>query len=112
MEWLPIPVLHYRMPVFGYRVGDFAYITDANHIPDRSIAQLQGLKVLVLNALRMKKHLSHFTLDEAIEIVELLKPEKAYFTHLSHLMGTHADVSKLLPQGIEIAYDGLTIDIQ
>ena len=111
MEWLPIPVLHYRMPVFGYRIGDFAYITDANHIPERSMEQLPGLKVLVLNALRKKKHLSHFTLEEAIEIVQILKPERAYFTHLSHLMGTHAEVSKLLPPGIEIAYDGLTIEI-
>ncbi len=111
MEWLPIPVSHYRMPVLGFREGGFAYITDANHIPDRSLEQLKGLKVLVLNALRMKKHLSHFTLEEAIEIVNLLQPEKAYFTHLSHLMGRHEDVSKLLPPGIEIAYDGLSVEI-
>lgn len=111
MEWLPIPVLHYRMPVLGFRIEDFAYITDANFIPEESIEKLQGLKVLVLNALRIKKHLSHFNLEEAIEIVNLLKPEKAYFTHLSHLMGSHSEVSKMVPAGIEIAYDGLSIEI-
>lgn len=111
MEWLPIPVLHYRMPVLGFRIEDFAYITDANFIPEKSIEKLQGLKVLVLNALRIKKHLSHFNLEEAIEIVNLLKPEKAYFTHLSHLMGSHSEVSKMIPAGIELAYDGLTIEI-
>lgn len=110
MEWLPIPVLHYKMPVLGFRIGDMAYITDANFISEEALDQLKGLKVLVLNALRIKKHLSHFNLEEAIAMVERLQPERAYFTHLSHYMGTHEDASKLLPPGIEIAYDGLQVE--
>lgn len=111
MNFQPIPVLHYKMPVLGFRVGDLAYVTDANFIPEKSMARLQGLKVLVLNALRRKKHLSHFTLEEALEIVEQLQPERAYFTHISHLMGSHADTSKDLPPHVSIAYDGLQVEV-
>ena len=106
----PLPVLHYKMPVLGFRVGDMAYVTDANFIPPKSMERLRGLKVLVLNALRKQSHLSHFNLKEALALVEELKPERAYFTHLSHLMGSHADTSALLPPHVEIAYDGLSVE--
>jgi phosphoribosyl 1,2-cyclic phosphate phosphodiesterase len=96
--------------VLGFRVGDMAYITDANFISDESLAKLKGLKVLVLNALRRTSHLSHFTLDEAIAIANQLKPEAAYFTHLSHLMGLHADVAAELPAGMHLAYDNLAVE--
>ena len=107
---LPLEVMHHRLPVLGFRIKDFAYITDANFIPQTSVNHLQGLKVLVLNALRIQQHISHFNLAEAVEIVAALKPEKAYFTHLSHLMGTHKEASALLPPNIEIAYDGLSVE--
>lgn len=109
MEFTPIPVLHYKMPVLGFRVGDMAYVTDANLIPQKSIDRLQGLDILVLNALRKRKHLSHFNLEEALEMVERLQPKRAYFTHLSHLMGTHAETAKDLPDNVHIAYDGLSV---
>jgi len=111
MTFQPVPVLHYKMPVLGFRIGDLAYITDANYIPPKSMARLRGLKVLVLNALRRKKHLSHFTLDEALEIVAELQPERAYFTHISHLMGSHADTARDLPEHVEIAFDGLQVHL-
>lgn len=111
VEFIPIPVLHYKLPVLGFRVGDVAYITDANFIPEASMARLRGLKVLVLNALRKKQHLSHFTLDEAIDLVNVLKPERAYFTHISHLMGPHAEVAPEIPAGMELAVDGLVVEV-
>ena len=111
LEWIPVPVLHHRMPVLGFRIGDFAYVTDANFISPESMAKLHGLKVLVLNALRRKSHLSHFTLDEAIEVSQQLRPETTYLTHLSHLMGLHSEVEAELPPGIHIAYDRLQIEV-
>jgi phosphoribosyl 1,2-cyclic phosphate phosphodiesterase len=111
IELMPVPVMHHKLPVLGFRVDDFAYITDANFIPEESMNKLGGLKVLVLNALRREPHLSHFNLKEALEIVEILKPERAYFTHISHLLGKHADLEKELPKGVELAWDGLTIEI-
>ena len=89
-----------------------AYITDANFISDSEKAKLQGLDVLVLNALRKKKHISHFNLEEAIALSRELKPKRTYFTHISHVMGKHADVSKELPEGIFLAYDGLKVEIE
>ena len=111
LKFTPIPVLHYKMPVLGFRIGDFAYITDANYISPESMAKLKGLKVLVLNALRKKKHLSHFTLDEAVEMSQTLGAETTYLTHLSHLMGRQADVEKELPANVHIAFDDLQIEI-
>jgi phosphoribosyl 1,2-cyclic phosphate phosphodiesterase len=110
-EFTPIDVMHYKLPVKGYRIGDFAYVTDANYISEEEKAKLKGLKVLVINALRREKHISHYTLSEAIELLNELKPEKAYLTHLSHQMGLHAEVSKELPPNVEIAYDGLKIEL-
>lgn len=111
IEFIPINLLHHKLPVFGYRIKDFAYITDTNFIPDNEFDKLKNLKVLVLNALRKKKHVSHFNLPEALEIIEKIKPEKAYLNHISHMMGPHSDVEKELPENVCIAYDGLQITI-
>lgn len=108
---IPINVYHGNLQVYGFRIDDFAYITDAKTIPANSIENLKGLKVLVLNALRRKEHHSHFNLDQAIEIVNILKPEKAYFTHISHHMGFHDEVQQELPENVFLAYDNLKIDI-
>ena len=111
IEFLPLPVMHHKLPVLGFRVGDFAYITDANHIPKETWSRLSGIKVLVLNALRKTRDLSHFTLSQAIDIARELDAEKTYLTHISHQMGKHTDVSQDLPNGVEIAHDGLKISI-
>lgn len=105
----PLPVLHLRLPVLGFRIGDFSYITDANAISDSTYEKLKGTKVLVLNALQKEKHISHFTLNEAIDVVKRVQPERTYFTHISHKLGLHAAVSKELPKGVELAVDGLQI---
>jgi phosphoribosyl 1,2-cyclic phosphate phosphodiesterase len=110
-EFLPVEVMHYKLPVFGYRTGDFCYITDAKSINDEELDKMRGAKVIVLNALRRETHISHFTLDEAVEILSDLKPEKAYLTHLSHQMGLHSEVEKQLPDFIRIAYDGLVLHV-
>ncbi|RXQ94000.1 MBL fold metallo-hydrolase [Ancylomarina salipaludis] len=108
---LPIRAMHLKLPVFGYRIGDMAYITDANYISSEEKEKIKGVKVLVLNALRKEKHLSHFTLSEALALIEELKPESAYLTHFSHQLGFHQEISKELPENVFMAYDGLTIDI-
>ena len=106
----PIPVIHYKLPVLGFRIGDFSYITDANHIPEESLALLEGSEILVLNALQREPHISHFTLDQAIEQAKRIGAKKTYFTHISHRLGKHAAVEKELPEGIFLAYDGLKLD--
>jgi phosphoribosyl 1,2-cyclic phosphate phosphodiesterase len=111
VDFLPIQVLHYKLPVLGFRVGDFTYITDASEIPAIEKDKIRGSKVLVLNALRKEKHISHFTLDEAVALMIELAPEKGYLIHISHQLGTHEEVSKDLPSFIELAYDGLKIDL-
>ena len=108
---VPIQVLHYRLPVFGFRFGDFTYITDAKYIDDTELDKIKGSKVLVLNALQQSHHISHFTLEEAIQLVAQVKPESAYFTHISHRLGTHQEVEKILPPNIHLAFDGLKITI-
>jgi phosphoribosyl 1,2-cyclic phosphate phosphodiesterase len=105
----PIQVLHHKLPVFGFRIGDFTYITDANFISDAEIEKIKGSKVLVLNALQKTPHISHFTLEQAIEISQKIGAEKTYFTHISHKLGLHADVEKELPEGIFLAWDGLSL---
>jgi phosphoribosyl 1,2-cyclic phosphate phosphodiesterase len=97
------------MPVLGFRFGDFTYITDANKIEAEERKKITGSKIMVLNALREKKHISHFNLAEAIEIIQQLKVPEAYFIHLSHQIGKHQDVEKNLPAGIHLAYDGLVL---
>lgn len=111
IQVVPIQVLHYRLPVFGFRFGDFTYITDAKYIDDTELEKIKGTKVLVLNALQQSHHLSHFTLEEAIQLVHLIKPELAYFTHISHRLGTHQEVEKTLPPNIHLAFDGLKISL-
>jgi phosphoribosyl 1,2-cyclic phosphate phosphodiesterase len=106
----PVQVWHYKLPVLGFRFGDFTYITDANKIDAAEKEKIKGSKALVLNALRRTEHISHFTLDEAIAIAQELEIPDTYLIHLSHQMGRHADVEKELPKGIHIAYDGLTLD--
>jgi phosphoribosyl 1,2-cyclic phosphate phosphodiesterase len=106
---IPIPVWHLHMPVLGFRFGDFTYITDANKIEAEERKKITGSKIMVLNALREKKHISHFNLAEAIEIIQQLKVPEAYFIHLSHQIGKHQDVEKNLPAGIHLAYDGLVL---
>ena len=108
---IPIRAKHFRLPVYGYRIGDLAYITDANYISVEEKEKMQGLKILVLNALRKEKHLSHFTLSEALALIEELQPEVAYLTHFSHQLGFHEEISKELPENVFMAYDGLQIDI-
>ena len=106
----PILVWHLKMPVLGFGFGNFTYITDANRIDESEMEKIKGSEVLVLNALRKQKHISHFTLGEAIDLVQELKIPTAYFTHISHQLGLHADVEAELPTGIHLAYDGLQLD--
>ena len=108
---IPLPVMHYKLPVLGFRIKNFAYITDANFISEETFTKLKGVDTLVLNALQIEKHISHFNLEEAINIVERIQPRKTYFTHISHKLGTHHEINKLLPDGVELAYDGLKIEV-
>lgn len=111
-KFLPIQLKHMYMPVFGFRIGDFTYITDANYISDEEIEKIKGSQIVVLNALRREKHPSHFNLEEAIEMAQKIGARETYFTHISHQLGQHAIVEKELPDGIFIAYDGLKLEVQ
>ena len=106
---LPIEGFHHRLPVYGFRIGDFTYFTDINAIPDAEWHKLEGTKVLVLDALQREEHISHFTLAQALAVIERLKPEKAYLTHISHNMGLHREVMRELPPNVALAYDGQVI---
>lgn len=110
-EIIPIKVMHYQMEVLGFRVGDFTYITDANYIAPEELEKIKGSKVLVLNALRREKHISHYTLAEAIEVATQAGVPQTYFTHISHQLGLHTVVNEELPNGIALAYDGLSFEI-
>jgi len=107
----PIEVMHYKLPVFGFRIKDFTYITDANFISDEEVGKIIGTRVLVLNALQKEDHISHFTLDQAIEMAQRIGAEKTYFIHMSHNLGKHRDVEQELPEGIEFAFDGLKVEL-
>ena len=107
----PIEVLHHKLPVFGFRIGDFAYITDAKTVPEPELEKLKNLDVLVVNALREELHLSHFNLDEALAFINRIGPKKAYLTHISHYMGFHDEVQKKLPKSVFLAYDQLEISL-
>ena len=107
----PLPVKHLNMPVFGFRFENLSYITDANSIPEETLDRLKGTEVLVLNALQIEPHISHFNLRQALEYVEKIKPKKTYFTHISHRLGLHAEVQKKLPANVFLAYDGLQISV-
>jgi phosphoribosyl 1,2-cyclic phosphate phosphodiesterase len=108
---IPIQVWHYKMPVYGFRFGNFTYITDANRIDESEKQKIRGSEIIVLNALRKEDHISHFTLQQAVDMVQELEIPTAYFTHISHQLGKHDNVNALLPKGIELAYDGLRINI-
>ncbi len=105
----PIPVMHYKMPIYGYRIGPLAYVTDAKTIADDVIERLKGVPLLVINSLRPGHHLSHMCLEETLEVIERIKPGKAYLIHMSDRMGFHADSPRILPSGVELAYDGLIV---
>jgi len=108
---IPIQVFHHKLSVFGFRIADFAYITDAKTIPDPEIDKLKGLQVMVVNALRHEPHQSHFNLEEALAFIDRVKPKKAYLTHISHLLGFHDKVQKILPKNIFLAYDELKLNL-
>jgi phosphoribosyl 1,2-cyclic phosphate phosphodiesterase len=105
----PIEVMHHKMPVLGFRFGDFTYITDANRIEETEKEKIRGSKILVLNALRKESHISHFTLSEAVELAKELNVPEVYFTHISHQLGKHENINRELPPHIRLAYDGLTL---
>ena len=107
----PIEVMHYKLPVTAYRIDNFTYITDANYISELEKEKIKGTEILVINALRKEKHLSHFTLNEALELITEINPKKAYLTHISHLLGKHDEISKELPNNVFLAYDGLKIRV-
>jgi phosphoribosyl 1,2-cyclic phosphate phosphodiesterase len=111
IKLLPVEVMHYRIPVFGFRIGDFTYITDANYISEEEKKKVRGSKIIVLNALRRDKHVSHYTLDEAIAVLMDLNPGKGYLTHVSHQLGLHEEVNKELPENISCAFDGLVLEV-
>ncbi|HTD94262.1 MAG TPA: MBL fold metallo-hydrolase [Chitinophagaceae bacterium] len=108
---IPIPVWHLKMPVMGFRFGKFTYITDANRIDEESKEMMRGSEILVLNALRREKHISHFTLQEAMDLAKELEIPTAYFTHISHQLGKHEVVEAELPPGVHLAYDGLQLEL-
>lgn len=112
MTVIPIRVRHMNLEIYGFRIGNFAYITDANYVPEHSKEKLIGVKYLVINALRKEKHISHFSLREAVDFIREISPKKAFITHMSHQIGLHNVVSEELPQGIMLAYDGLSIECE
>lgn len=111
IRFIPLPVLHMKMPVLGFRVGDFSYVTDANFISEQTFDKLKGTRVLVLNALQREKHLSHFNLEEAVSVAERVGAEKTWLIHVSHKLGLHREVEKELPTPIGLAYDSLQITV-
>jgi phosphoribosyl 1,2-cyclic phosphate phosphodiesterase len=107
---IPIEALHHRLPVLGYRINDLSYLTDVKRIESKQLDKLNGTKTLIINALKKEDHFSHLSLKEALAIVEIVQPERAYLTHISHYMGKHEDVCCELPPNVSLAYDGLVID--
>jgi phosphoribosyl 1,2-cyclic phosphate phosphodiesterase len=111
LKFLPINVIHGKMPVKGFRIGDFTYITDAKEIIPSELDKIRGSKTLIINALRPEPHYSHLSIQEAIDIVQEIKPERAYFIHMSHQFGLHAAMQAQMPANITVAYDGLKIEV-
>lgn len=108
---IPVEAFHNRLQVFGYRIGDFAYLTDIKTIDDKEIIKLKDLKVLAINALRIKPHHSHLNLEEALELINKVAPQRAYLTHISHYMGFHKEVEEKLPKGVHLAHDNLVLSL-
>lgn len=111
MEIVPVRVMHHRLPVLGFRIGDFAYLTDCNYVSEKEKGKLRGLRYLVVCALRRETHISHFTLSQAIDLIGELNPEVGYLTHISHQMGLSALLETELPSNIRLAYDGLVLEL-
>lgn len=111
-EIIPIRAYHHKLPVFGFRIGDFAYITDAKSIPDKELVKLSNLKILVINALRKEPHISHMGIHEALNLIEKLQAKKNYITHISHRQYSYEESLHILPKNVALAYDGLTIEIK
>ena len=108
---IPFEVMHYKLPVLGYRINDFTYITDAKTISEESLEKIKGTKVLVVNALQKEEHISHLTFEEAIAFANMVGAGTTYFTHMSHNLGLHADIEEELPSHIKLAYDGLFFNV-
>lgn len=108
---VPIMVWHMKMPVLGFRFGDFTYVTDANRIEEAEMKKIEGSKCFTLNTLRKESHISHYNLEEGIEVAKRVNAPQTYFTHMSHQMGLHDEITKELPQNISLAYDGLVISL-
>lgn len=106
----PIEIMHYKLPILGFRIEDFTYITDAKYIPEDSVNKIKGSKILVLNALQKESHVSHLTLHEAVEFAQMIGAERTFFTHMSHNLGLHRNIETELPKGIHLAYDGLVLE--
>jgi phosphoribosyl 1,2-cyclic phosphate phosphodiesterase len=106
---IPLPVMHFKLPVMGFRIGNFSYITDANFIPEGTLERLTGTDVLVLNALQREAHISHFNLKQALEVAGKINARHTYLIHVSHKLGLHADISRELPDNVSLAFDGLQI---
>lgn len=111
IEIIPIRCYHHKLPVYGYRIGDLTYITDTNSIPDEELEKMIETKILIINTLRKEKHISHFNLEEALAVIEKVKPEKAFLTHISHGLGKYTEIEKELPDNVFMAYDGLQIEL-
>jgi phosphoribosyl 1,2-cyclic phosphate phosphodiesterase len=111
IDIIPILVMHFQLPVYGFRFSDFTYITDAKTITAEEKSKIKGTDILVINALQKEKHISHFTLEEALELAAEIGASKTYLTHISHRLGTHTEVSKHLPEGVFLAYDGLELEL-
>lgn len=107
----PVYLQHYKLPIFGYRINNFAYLTDLKTIPDEEFKKLEGVDTLVMNALRISEHISHQTLDQALENIRCIAPRRTYLTHMSHQIGKHEDVQKALPENVYLSYDGLEIEL-
>lgn len=103
----PVRVWHYKMEVFGFRLGKFAYITDAKSVDEEEVEKLKGVEVLIVNCLRKEEHISHFNLEEALAFIEKVQPEKAFLTHISHMFGTHKEIQQMLPPNVDVAFDGM-----
>ena len=108
--WTPLPVMHADLEVLGFRIGDFAYVTDVNFISEETYEKIKGVKILVISALRRFEHPSHYSLSEVLEVIEKISPDSAYLTHMSHLIGLHEELEEELPNGIYLAFDGLKIE--
>lgn len=108
----PVRLMHYKLPIYGYRINDFAYLTDLKYIPDTEYSKLKNLDILVIDALRIEEHLSHQTLEEALANIERIAPKRAYLIHMSHHMGLHHKVQNILPANVFLSYDGLEIETE